>query len=410
MAVQGLIRATSCLALCVVFAGCSGATPKEPMGDTPRRAEPMASKSSAVGISEKRLEEIHFKNLWTNPLGTRIEQAWFLLDNLYVTTVDENGHYRLLRVNGETGLVDWVFDLEGKLEFRPDVYRYPKELRASHPEEVFIVQNDEIYDIDNRNGAQNNRPFKCDFPVSTPVTAAQDYLIIGSWNKRVYGLKKNTGDQAWTYITEDPITAAPEIGGVNAYVGSEDGFVYQFNIGAGYEPTKNWKPHATGGKIVAQPLYFAGRIFVGSWDYKVYCLEEYQGFQRWSYIAGAPVTKRIFPFRDWVFAISEQELAQGPEKWKVSCLRAADGKEVWHQDGYQEVAAVDALQCYAVGAKGKLVALRLEDGKTQWTLDDAAKFDFILSQDADKGRSRNLLGRIYLVSKSGYLQAIEPRR
>lgn len=406
------------LGLCgLLIAGCSGVTPQpaslgDVAGDSPLDMESRADDSLplAMQVDDKRLEEIQFRSLWSNTqLQGTIAQAWFSGEDLYVVRSKrgEGGKsYDLLKVNGVTGIVDWSFGLSGKLEFAPTAYQYPKELRDTRPAELFLIQDDVIYCLDNRYGAENYR-VDVGFPVSTSVAVAQDHFIVASWNRRVYGFSKATQLESWTYITDAVITATPVVGGLDVYVGSEDNNLYSMNVGAGWVEGKSWK-QATGGKIVSRPLYHSDRVYLGSWDYKVYCRDSYKGLLRWSFPAQAPVTQPVSLFREWVFAITTTE-HKADRVWRLLTLDRGEGKKRWERADIREVVAVDPFHCFAMDGTRTLHALRLEDGVASWNM-DFSRFDFVIGQDADQGRARERLGRMFLVSKRGLIQAIEPRR
>ncbi|MEM7166437.1 MAG: PQQ-binding-like beta-propeller repeat protein [Planctomycetota bacterium] len=405
-----------CMAL---FAGCSGVTPRSvSLGDSaPSDSMDMGGGSAAakaLQVDDKRLEEIQFRSLWTNTqLKGMIAQAWFSGEDLYIVRSKTSGSgdnrktsYDLLRVNGVTGIVDWSFALSGKLEFAPTAYHYPAEMQESHPSELYIVQDDVVYCIDNRYGAENYR-VDVGFPVSTSIAVSQDNFIVASWNRRVYGFSKASQLEAWTYITDAVITATPVIGGLDVYVGSEDNNLYALNVGAGWVEGKSWK-QATGGKIVSRPLYYSDRVYFGSWDYKVYCRDSYKGLLRWGYPAQAPITQPVGLFREWVFAITTTE-HRADRSWRLLALDRSEGKKRWERSDIREILAADPFHCFAMDGSRTLHALRLEDGVGSWSL-DMSNFDFVLGQDADQGRARERLGRMFLISKKGLIQAIEPRR
>lgn len=394
----------------VLFAGCAGSpdTPTPPANAGSNGASWVGSATSA-GLSEEQLEEIHFANVWRPVVNLKIgvEQAWLAGGNVYLTTADGSDDYKLLKIDGETGLVRWSFDLPlGKLEKQPHFYRYPKELRDTNPDELWLVQNDTIYCLDDAEGAENYH-IECKFPISTAIASAQDHVFVGSWNKRMYAISKSKRLEEWSHITEAPITASAEVGQLNVFFGSEDNHVYCLNIGGGYQPGKSWA-EPTGGKIVSTPLFDSSRVYVGSWDYKVYCFDEYQGFQRWTYPTGAPVVTPLFSYKDYLFAVSEDDRG-GRKSYKLIALGRNDGLLKWERADMKRVIAADAFNCYALDDENQLHALRLTDGEGAWTL-DVRGFKFVLSQDAERGRRRDLEGRIYMVSGNGVIQAIRPRR
>lgn len=401
---QGVIRTTFVL-LMALAVGCSG-SPEPAAGEAGKALGKERMMGANPVISDDRLEEVQFRSLWTSELRSEITQAWFLGEDVYVTTRNGAGRYSLVKINGESGFVDWTFNLGGQLEFAPEVYRYPPELQETNSPELFLVQEDVIYCLDDRFGAENFR-IELDFPVSTSIAVSQDHFFIGSWNRRMYAFSKSRRLEEWSYITDAPITAPPAVGGVNVYFGSEDNNIYQMNVGSGYQQGKSWI-RSTGGKVVARPVFYNNRVYVGSWDYKFYCLDEYQGLLRWSYPSEAPVSSSVFPHRDWIFGITTEQKGAG-RKYRLLSLDRGSGERVWEREGLKRVVAADSFHCYALDPRSSMHALRLEDGVTAWNLDLSA-FDHILTQDADLGRARERVGRVYLVGGNGFVQAIQPRR
>ena len=403
------------LSLGIGLSGCGGG-PDKSMNNSVDEPRMTSAAPASFVISDSDLEERGFASHWvaTPAQGSGIENAWFLGQDIYRERRGEGGRYFLEKIDGETGRLSWSFSLEGKLEHRPEVYRYSKELQSSRDSEIFFVQHVDdagefIFCLDDTYGAENYR-IDCGFPVSTPVTAAQDHIFVGSWNYRMYAINKSTKLEESSYITEAPITAPAEAGGLNVYVGGEDNIVYSLNQGAAYVPDSSWR-RATGGKIVSQPLFYNGRLYVSSWDYKVYCLEEYQGITRWGASLGAPVRQRPFAFSDWIFAVTESEPLGGARdrKFNLVALDQGSGQIRWENDDVTRVLGADNFHCYAIDGDKMIHALRLDDGVEAWSI-DVSKWDHVLGQDADKGAARERLGRIYLVSRSGTMQCIRPRR
>ncbi|MGE3166032.1 MAG: PQQ-binding-like beta-propeller repeat protein [Planctomycetota bacterium] len=398
-----VLSVAAAVALVISLSACAGGTPQ---GNTDDGMAHMAvGDAGMVEIKDDRLEEVQFRSLWTSRLRARVEQAWFLGENLYVTTSSAN-RFNLVKINGESGFVDWTYPLDGKLDYAPGVYIYPKEQRATRGAEVFIVQRDVVHCIDDQFGAESYR-IETGFPVSTSVTAAPDHFFVGSWNHRMYCFSKLKRFEEWSYITDATITAPATVGGVNVYFGSEDSNLYCLNIGAGYQEGKSWT-RSTGGKIVAPPVFYSNRVYFGSWDYKVYCLDEYQGLLRWSYPAEAPISEPIFVQGDSILAVAHEE-ARGKSSWRLVSLNRGTGARRWEREGVQRVLSADAFHCFALDVKNGIQALRLDDGVASWRL-DVQQFAFVLGQDADQGRSRERIGRIYLVTDDGNVQAIQPRR
>ena len=395
-------------AIAFTFVGCGGGSPQSRSGSS-SGARSIENAGPAAEIAEQRLEEVGFRTLWKNPTGGPIHQAWCEGGNIYVVRTGTDTAFLLEKLDGETGLSVWVYPLREKLDARPTVYRYPVELRAVRPDELYFVQEDELVGLDDRYGAKNFS-IQLDFPVSTSPVADQENVFVGSWNRRFYALNKQTRLEQWSYITDDSITSAPAVGEGNVYFGSEDHNVYSMTRGGGYIPGRSWR-QKTGSPVTVSPLIYGGRVFVGSQDYKIYCLEDAgaEAYVRWSFPSGAPIVESPFAFREWVFAISQESRAGGEFRWKLHSIGVERGDGRWEAEGLRRVLAADAIHCYALDLGGNIQALRLESGSVDWTL-DTADFEMVLGQNARNGADKTWWGRMFLVDASGLVQAIRPRR
>lgn len=400
-------------------AGCSGGTPQPK-----HAADGSASMGDAASmdladryaIPEQELATRGFTSHWAAHPVPAISQAWFLLDNAYITRPGDPDGFLLEKIDGETGRLIWSIPIEGNLEHAPTVYRYPKELRDTNADELFFVQNLEaggeyIFCVNDRIGDVAYR-IECSFPVSTPPVAAQEFVYIGSLNYRLYCMSKRSKLMEWSYITEQPITATPEIGEDYVFAASEDNTLYAFNQGAGAMRGKSWK-QPTGAKLLAQPIFHKSRIFAGSWDHKVYCFDLFQGFRRWSHSTGGRVVTPVFPFGQWVYAVTELneqgDLAANRRGWSLIALEVADGKVKWESRGKRRVLAADGFHCFALDEGQRIHALSQDTGESRWTL-DVGSWTFVLGQDAERGAAPEKFGRIYLANREGVLQCIRPRR
>ena len=401
-------------AVLVNAAGCSGDSPKRGPEASTHRA---AALTDRLAIDDALLEERNFVSHWKSQPVQRIDQCWFLLDNIYITRKNRADEWFLEKIDGETGRLAWSWQIDGRLEFAPTVYRYDKDKHPGRNDELFYAQHIDsggefIFCLDDKFGALKY-DITCNFPISTSPVAGEKHVFVGSWNYRVYSMSKQGKAEEWTFITEDPVTASPVTSEFEVFVGSEDGIVYSFNQEASFQPGKSWRIQ-TAGKIVAPPLFFKNMVYVGSWDYKVYALQTYRGSPKWVYSAGAPVTQRPFPFKDRLFVVTEKEGRGGQMKHNLIALDSISGTVPsggphWERANFKSVLAVDSFHCYAVDETNTIHALRLDDGVAAWKLDTDG-FDFLLGQDAHLGAAPEMWGRIYVASTSGVVQCIRPRR
>ena len=71
---------------------------------------------------------------------------------------------------------------------------------------------------------------RVDFDDAFQVVAAGGRLYFGSSiDDKVYALSADTGEEAWSFCTGGPIRLAPMVWNGRVFVGSDDGFVYCLN-------------------------------------------------------------------------------------------------------------------------------------------------------------------------------------
>ncbi|MCK4347032.1 MAG: PQQ-binding-like beta-propeller repeat protein [Thermoplasmatales archaeon] len=55
-----------------------------------------------------------------------------------------------------------------------------------------------------------------------------NYVYVGSDDRYIYCLDKNTGEFKWKFKTREGVGSSPAVSGNYVYVGSSDGYVYAF--------------------------------------------------------------------------------------------------------------------------------------------------------------------------------------
>jgi len=90
----------------------------------------------------------------------------------------------------------------------------------------------------------------------------------------------------WTYSTGDYVESSPAVADGKVYVGSNDGNVYCLDASTG---VKVWN-YTTGGAVRSSPAVADGRVYVGCWgDNNFYCLDAATGDKIWNYTTGSDV-------------------------------------------------------------------------------------------------------------------------
>ncbi len=100
---------------------------------------------------------------------------------------------------------------------------------------------------------------------STPAVD-ENHVVIGSRDKLVHCVNRNTGEQLWTFQTRDDVDSSPVICDDKVVVGSNDGRLYVLNLNEG---SLIWS-YEIGSPVVGSPAVTGGYIFIGAEDGRVY--------------------------------------------------------------------------------------------------------------------------------------------
>jgi parallel beta-helix repeat protein len=122
----------------------------------------------------------------------------------------------------------------------------------------------------------------------------------------------------WSYATGGKVYSCPAVVDGKVYVGSEDSRVYCLDALTG---ALVWS-YATGGAVYGCPAVVDGKVYVGSLDKRVYCLDALTGALVWSYATGGPVYSSS-P------AVADGKVYIGSSDSRVYCLDALTGALVW---------------------------------------------------------------------------------
>jgi outer membrane protein assembly factor BamB len=106
-------------------------------------------------------------------------------------------------------------------------------------------------------------------PIHSSAAVTEDLVVVGSRDKSVTALDRQTGAIAWNFLTRGRVDSSPAIVGHRVFIGSADGNLYELNLANGKEV---WKFNA-GKPISAGPAIGDGVLVIGSEsrDGKVYC-------------------------------------------------------------------------------------------------------------------------------------------
>jgi len=128
----------------------------------------------------------------------------------------------------------------------------------------------------------------------------------------------NTNNTLWNYTTDGNVFSSPAVADGKVYVGSYDYRVYCLNATTGVQI---WN-YTTGNNVQSSPIVADGKVYVGSDDHRVYCLNATTGAHIWDYPANGNV--RSSP------AVADGKVYVGSGDDRVYCLNASTGVHIWN--------------------------------------------------------------------------------
>jgi len=200
-----------------------------------------------------------------------------------------------------------------------------------------------------------------------------------------------TNSIGWSFTTAGSWVYSPSVSDGKIYFGSSDHNVYCLNAFTG---EKLWD-YTTGDVVRSSPAVSNGRVYVGSDDQKIYCLATSTGDLIWIYDtsagAGSFVSSPV---------VVDGKIFIGLDK--CYCLNASNGNPLWdyYVDGYfiNSSPAVFDGKVYAEFSNGELHCLNASTGETVWMHD---------SNSAGDCSPAVANGKVYIASNDGTVYCLD---
>lgn len=197
--------------------------------------------------------------------------------------------------------------------------------------------------------------FKTDGKVSAYPLVIEDGIIVGSEDGRIYCLDKG-GHLEWTFYLKSPLGFSD--------LGRDEDTIYAGCVGGtlfaiDFQGRLKWKYQTNG--LCGGAAVLGDRVFFGSWDHHLYCIDRRTGKLLWKFAAKDKITTRTvvihhnllytgsydknlycidtegklkwtFPTQNVVFSfpvIEGTKLFFGAVDSNYYCLDAVCGKEIW---------------------------------------------------------------------------------
>jgi hypothetical protein len=166
-----------------------------------------------------------------------------------------------------------------------------------------------------------------------------------------------TKDRLWDYTTGGSLSSSPAVVGGKIYVGSTDNKVYCLDALTG---ALIWN-FTTGGSITSSPAVANGSIYVGSTDNKVYCLDALTGALIWNFTTGGSITSSP--------AVANGSIYVGSFDRNIYCLNASTGATIWNYSTGEIVPCSPAVaygNVYAGSGDRNVYCLNASTGAFVW--------------------------------------------
>ncbi|HSW58366.1 MAG TPA: PQQ-binding-like beta-propeller repeat protein [Dehalococcoidales bacterium] len=192
-------------------------------------------------------------------------------------------------------------------------------------------------------------------PIVGGVLVYKDLAYFGSSDGRVYALKvagdlaSRTTNMVWSFPTGNYIWGTPAVANDILVVGSFDKKIYGLNALTG---DKIWE-FTTGANNVATPLIVDGVVYVGSLDSTFYALDLQTGDEKWSFKAGNWFWAKAVMANDIIFAPSMDN--------KVYAFDIKTGSKINEYDLGGQISSNPVI------IKGKVIVAT--QNKTLWSID-----------------------------------------
>jgi outer membrane protein assembly factor BamB len=178
----------------------------------------------------------------------------------------------------------------------------------------------------------------------------------------------NTNKILWTYTVGDYMYSSPAVVEGRVYFGSENSKMYCLNASSG---TLLWS-YTTGDRIWSSPAVTDGKIFFGSRDGKVYCLDAFNGSEIWEFLV-PPWPRGLSPQDTYVDsspAVVDGRVYIGTNNRYVYCLDASSGDVIWSYPTGSWVFSSPAVvnnKVYVCSDDGHLYCLDTQNGSLIWS-------------------------------------------
>ena len=160
--------------------------------------------------------------------------------------------------------------------------------------ELSQISEDGFLDL-GKKALEGGRPDKWRFPkrddqvvgaIYGTALVTEDRLFIGTLDRNLYALNKETGAEVWAYPTEGRIFGSPALYEDTLYVADDKGIVYAINERDG---NLVWTFEGAKKRFWSTPIVADGVLYIGGMDKILYAVDARSGDLRWTFKSGGAI-------------------------------------------------------------------------------------------------------------------------
>ncbi len=200
--------------------------------------------------------------------------------------------------------------------------------------------------------------------ITAQVVGNAQYLVVPTFNKRIYFLNPQNGSELTSLVTESAVGSAAALQTELIYYAEEAGGdrLVCFNL--------------VSGKIVWQhrlkdppgaPIIDGEQVFIGSRDGEVHCFNRWTGDSIWVHTSKRAIYSTV--------AVDSEIVVFGTDAGELVALKRADGEKLWSfaTQGAIFAQAMIAGLIYCGSADGAIYALNRSNGEMVWKFETAGQ-------------------------------------